>query len=262
MELGIGGRVALVAAGGRRPGQKSGLTRKPDSRLIKRMTTKPLKETEPDNVIEARYTRMDVNVSDLDHPAWEAAQVASIRRYWSGMDAPSGRHAEARLLWSDAALCVRFTCRQSEPLVINPHPQTEQKTLGLWDRDVCELFIAPDAREPERYFEFEAAPTGEWLDLIVRQRLDVRETDWEFHSGMTVAARVEANFIRVAMRVPWEALESVPQAGESWRGNLFRCVGADPTRGYLAWQPTCTDEPYFHVPEAFGWIRFGKHGTG
>jgi Carbohydrate family 9 binding domain-like len=220
------------------------------------MTSEPLKAKEPDNIIEARFTPADVDASELDHPAWKAAHVVAIKRYWSGEDAPVGRHAEARLLWSDAALCVRFVCRQTERLVVSRHPQTKRKTMGLWDRDVCELFIAPDAREPERYFEFEAAPTGEWLDLIVCQKSDVRETDWDFHSGMTTAARVTASNITIAMRVPWEALGRAPQAGERWRANLFRCVGAGATRGYLAWQPTLTEEPGFHVPAAFGWIKF------
>jgi Carbohydrate family 9 binding domain-like len=220
------------------------------------MTSKLTEEQEPNNIIEALFVPSDIAVSDLDNPAWEAAQVAAIKRYWSGEVALVGRHAEARLLWSDAALCVRFVCRQTEPLVTSSHPQTTRKTIGLWDRDVCELFIAPEANEPERYFEFEAAPTGEWLDLIVHHRLDVRETDWEFHSGMTAAASVTASNVTIAMRVPWDALGRVPQVGERWRANLFRCVGADPTRGYLAWQPTLTEEPGFHVPAAFGWIRF------
>jgi alpha-galactosidase len=211
-----------------------------------------------DNIIEAQFTLADIAASDLDHEAWNAAQVVGIKRYWSGEDAPVGRHAEARLLWSDKALCARFTCRQTEPLVASGHPQTKQKTMGLWDRDVCELFIAPDAREPERYFEFEAAPTGEWLDLLIQHKLDARETDWEFHSGMTAAARVTAGNITIAMRVPWKALGSIPQSGDRWRANLFRCVGAGQTRGYLAWQPTYTEEPGFHVPAAFGWIRFVK----
>ncbi len=38
-------------------------------------------------------------------------------------------------------------------------------------------------------------------------------------------------------------------------GNLFRCIGVGNER-YLAWQPTGTPEPLFHVPEAFGWIQF------
>lgn len=223
------------------------------------MTSEPLEEKEPGNIIEASYTSADVAASDLDHPAWEAARVAAIKRYWSGEDAPIGRHAEARLLWSEVALCVRFNCRQTEPLVVTNHPQTKRKTMGLWDYDVCELFIAPDASQPECYFEFEVAPTGEWLDLAVCQRLGERETDWNFHSGMTAAARITASNITIAMRVSWEALGRVPQAGEKWRANLFRCVGAGgATRGYLAWQPTLTEEPGFHVPAAFGWIRFEK----
>ncbi|HEX8921617.1 MAG TPA: carbohydrate-binding family 9-like protein, partial [Pyrinomonadaceae bacterium] len=194
----------------------------------------------------------------LDDEAWNRAPAVYIRRYWSGEVAPIDRQAEARLLWSETALSVRFVCRQTEPLIVSRHPQTERKTIGLWERDVCELFIAPDVRQPERYFEFEAAPTGEWLDVRVHQRPDVRETDWNFHSGMSAAARITANRVTIAMRVPWQALGRAPQAGEQWRANLFRCVGADPTRGYLAWRPTYTEEPSFHVPAAFGWLRFGK----
>jgi hypothetical protein len=40
-----------------------------------------------------------------------------------------------------------------------------------------------------------------------------------------------------------------------WRINLFRCVGVGDDR-YLAWQPTYTAEPSFHVPEVFGWLDF------
>ena len=216
---------------------------------------------DPGDVIKASYTPVQVAVSELDSEAWMAAPAVPLRRYWSGETAPVGRHAEARLLWSEWALSVRFVCRQTEPLVISRHPQTERKTIALWDRDVCELFISPDASRPERYYEFEAAPTGEWLDLVVHQRRDVRETDWDFHSGMTVAARVTKDTVTIAMRVPWEALGRAPQAGERWRANLFRCVGAGATRGYLVWRPTYTDEPSFHVPTAFGWIEFTRQET-
>jgi hypothetical protein len=210
------------------------------------------------NIIEALYTPADVAVEQLDDEAWERAPAVPISRYWSGEDAPAGRQAQARLLWSKTALFVRFVCRQTEELVISRHPQTKQKTIGLWERDVCELFITPDVHHPERYFEFEAAPTGEWLDLLVHQRPDVRETDWDFHSGMKTAAHVLPDTITIALSVPWEALGRAPQAGESWRANLFRCVGIGQGRGYLAWQPTLTEEPCFHVPTAFGWIRFAS----
>ena len=222
------------------------------------MNSEPREEKNPNEIAEARYTSADINASDLDNPAWNQSRIVPIKRYWSGEDAPLGRHAEARLLWSDRALTVRFICRQTEPLVVSHHPQTARKTIGLWERDVCELFIAPDARQPERYFEFEAAPTGEWLDLMIHHRLDMRETNWDFHSGMAVAARAAQNQVTIAMRVPWEALGRAPQAHEQWRANLFRCVGAGPTRGYLAWRPTHTEEPDFHVPSAFGEIKFER----
>jgi alpha-galactosidase len=197
-----------------------------------------------------------VRVGDLQDPEWEKAEPVALTRYWSGESAPSHRQAEARILWSNEALFVRFICHQGEPLIVNANPQTQKKTIGLWDRDVCEIYIAPDPSVPVRYFELEAAPTGEWLDLAIYHQPEQRKTDWEFDSGMTAAARIEADRVLIAMRIPWNNSINKPQKGESRRANLFRCVGAGETRGYLAWQPTRTAEPNFHVPQAFGWLRF------
>jgi hypothetical protein len=207
-------------------------------------------------IAEARRVDVEIAASEIDHPSWGRARPVSIERYWSGEEAPAARHAEARLLWSDEALSVRFICPQRELLVISGTPQTEHKTIGLWHRDVCEIFLAPEPNKPEFYFEFEAAPTGEWLDLAIEWMESERITDWEFKSGMTTAARINEESITVAMRIPWAALGRAPQAGERWRGNLFRCVGEGETRGYLAWRPTYTDEPCFHLPAAFGGIEF------
>ena len=206
--------------------------------------------------IGAFHSAIDLSASELDHQLWRDAQPVSIARYWSGEDAPAGRHAEARMLWSEQALCVRYVCNQSEELIVNSTPRTDQKTIGLWDRDVCEIFIALNEDAPENYFEFEAAPTGEWLDLAIRVLPDKRETDWDFHSGMTVATRRDTDRVVIAMRIPWGPSIPKPRHGDRWRANLFRCVGRGDTRGYLAWQPTRTPEPNFHVPQAFGWLRF------
>ena len=128
--------------------------------------------------------------------------------------------------------------------------------MGLWDRDVCEIFIAPDRNVVERYFEFEAAPTGEWIDVAIHWTPEKRESDWEFASHMTTAARVETERVTIGMRIPWNHWIHQPQKNERWRINLFRCVGKDPDRGYLAWQATKTPEPNFHVPQVFAWLVF------
>jgi len=209
-----------------------------------------------DNIVEAAHIARDLNVSDLNSSHWDKAKPVHLDRYWSGEQAPAGRQAEAHILWSSKALYVRFVCRQAEPPVVSANPQTEKKTMGLWDRDVCEIFLAPDGNVIERYFEFEAAPTGEWLDVAIHWSPEKRDSDWEFQSHMTAAAKVEKDRVIVAMRIPWNHWIHQPQKGERWRINLFRCVGKDPNRGYLAWQPTRTPQPNFHVPQVFGWLIF------
>jgi Carbohydrate family 9 binding domain-like len=209
-----------------------------------------------DNIVEARYIANDLAAGDLASREWEKSKPVEIKQYWSAAKATESRHASARILWSKKALYVRFVCNQAEPLVISDKPQTEKKTIGLWDRDVCEIFIAPDPGVIERYFEFEAAPTGEWLDVAIHWTPEKRESDWSFNSHMTAAGQVITTRVTIAMRVPWNHWIHEPQKGERWRVNLFRCVGKDPDRGYLAWQPTRTPTPNFHVPKVFGWLTF------
>lgn len=209
-----------------------------------------------ESLVLAHHVSRDLRVQDFENAEWSKAHSVYLTRYWSGAAAPSGRQAEVRIIWSDEALCVRYVCNQAEPIVVSANPQREKKTLGLWDRDVCEIFIAPDPSTPERYFEFEAAPTGEWIDLAIHVLPDKRETDWEFRSDMTTAARVEKERITIAMRIPWDHWIHKPQTGERWRVNFFRCVGSGEKRGYLAWRPTRTEQPNFHVPTAFGWVKF------
>jgi hypothetical protein len=208
--------------------------------------------------IKIAHVENDFSVSELDSNYWEKSQTVAIEKYWSGENAPLGRHAKAKFLWSETALYVRFEANQIEPLIISGEPNLKTKTRGLWDRDVCEIFVAPDRDEPRKYFEFEIAPTGEWIDLAIHQLPERRETDFEYDSGMLSAARIEKDKVLMAMKIEFKAFGKAPKANEVWRGNLFRCVGAGATRGYLAWQPTGTPLPAFHVPEAFGEFEFLK----
>ena len=209
-----------------------------------------------ENIVEARYIAADLAITNLDDQQWSHATPVQIAHHWSGEPAPVGRHAEARILWSDYALYVRYVCNQAEPLVISDHPQTITKTMYLWDRDVCEIFLAPDPNVVEKYFEFEVAPTGEWLDIGLDWTTGKRQTDWQFSSRMSTAARIEKDQVTMAMRIPWNSRLPAPARDKRWRANLFRCVTKDPKLRYLSWQPTRTPQPFFHVPQAFGWLVF------
>ena len=206
--------------------------------------------------INIPHIENDFLVGELDNESWEKAQEIAVENYWSGEKANFGRHAKAKLLWSDSAFYVRFETNQTEPLVVSKAPNLKSKTKGLWDRDVCEIFVAPNSKEPNKYFEFEIAPNGEWIDLEIHRMSDERKTDLDYQSGMESAAKIEIGKVLTAMKIEWKAFGKTPKVKDIWKGNLFRCVGSGETRGYLAWSPTKTEMPNFHIPEAFGEFEF------
>lgn len=207
-------------------------------------------------VIHSLFKATDIDVYDRSALVWCENGAAQLTQYWSGIDAPSVRHAEVGSLWTEDALYFRFVCEQNEPLIVSAEPRLDAKTIGLWEWDVCEVFLAPDPARPNRYFEFEAAPTGGWLDLGIEVTPEGRLTDWDYRSGMTVANWTDEKCVVIGMRIPWEAFNVHPSPGDRWRVNFFRCVGSGEDRGYLAWSSTRTAKPNFHVPEAFGELVF------
>ena len=198
----------------------------------------------------------ELEISDLNHSEWLGSQPVFITHQWSGAEAPPERQAEVRLCWNNEGLFVRFIGQQHEPMVVADQPVTNQKTVGLWDRDVCEIFLAPDVKNSHRYFEFQAAPTGEWIDLALEITASGRQTEWDFASGMRTTSITGDTQIVIGILIPWSDRIPKAAAGTEWRVNLFRCIGTDEATRYLTWRPTKTPEPNFHVPEAFGILRF------
>lgn len=211
-----------------------------------------------DHKLDIKHIAKDIAVTDLQNAMSTNAKTVAVDAYWNGMKAPKERSFTVRLLWSESALYALFETAQGEEPVIAEKPDLTKKAMNLWDRDVVEIFIAPHMNEPRKYFEFEAAPTGEWLDVALNLTTGKRVSDWEYASGMETVADVEVGRVTIALKIPWTAFGKKPEAGDVWLGNIFRCVGKDPNRGYLAWRPTMTAKPNFHVPERFGEFHFVK----
>lgn len=208
------------------------------------------------NQLKVKWIDSELEVGAVNSALWEKAEAVAVGNYWSGKAAPANRHFSARLLWSDTAIYIRFEASRGEPLVINDAPDITAKTIGLWERDVCEVFIAPNIEERNKYFEFEIAPTGEWVDLGINVTPKKRITDIEYKSGMQSAVLVEPEKIVMSIKIEWKAFGKTPKAGDIWLGNVFRCVGKGQSRGYLSWQATNTKTPNFHVPSKFGEFEF------
>lgn len=203
-----------------------------------------------------RYADSPLTIGDFDGAHLSGQGPIIVNRYWSGLKVENGREFSAYVEWSDTALHVNFEALRNEPLIVSQKPDVSKKTIGLWNRDVFEIFIAPDASPPNKYFEFEVAPTGEWVDVSMEIVDGKRCPDMGYSSGMETYARIQEDRVVMAMKIPWAAFGVRPEAGDVWRGNIFRCVGSGDTRGYLAWIPTFTETPNFHVPEAFGEFVF------
>ncbi len=155
-----------------------------------------------------------------------------------------------RAVWSDRFLYLSYACPFTQLTVFSP-PNLNQERLGLWDRDVVEAFIGDDWEHVGRYKEFEVAPTGEKLDVV----LNLPAKDFQWSSGFEPAVKVDNQFKiwTAEVRIPLAALSAVPpKPGARWRLNLYRCDRAG--KASLAWNPTQTAT--FHVPEKFGILEF------
>lgn len=194
--------------------------------------------------------------TDFSLEPWQRAEPLIINRNWQGEAAPSELHTTARVLWNESEILIGFECGYTELDVDEEFDVTEERH-ALWDRDVCEAFIRSPIEAHEKYYrEFEIAPTGQWCDLLVDR--SVMWHDWEWKSGMRTVAEIVSsqNLWRVAMAIPFSAFGCAPKPGDTWHGNLFRISRWNGERQYLAYSPTLTEKPSFHVAEKFVRLRF------
>jgi len=185
-------------------------------------------------------------------PEWQSATPIVFCRDWQGKDPAPDRETRVQVLWSAKTLFLRFECRYRELHVFDdsePNGRRDQ----LWDRDVAEAFLQPDPTRPTEYKEFEVSPNGFWIDLDISpgQKPDLK-------SGMrrSVILDERARTWIAELAIPMKALAPDFNPSAVWRVNFFRVEGNEEPRGYYAWRPTGTPQPNFHVPSAFGQMRF------
>ena len=185
-----------------------------------------------------------------DEP-WRDAAVARLEYTLREGSPRPALSTEVRCLWSDEHLYFAFTCPFTKLTVFENQSPSER--LGLWDRDVVEMFIGTDAANINHYAEFEVAPTNERLDVILR----LPDKDFAWSSGFTSAVKVDekARVWTAEVRIPVSSIApsaAAPAPGTTWRLNLFRSDRA--ANAFLAWNPTFTNTT--HTPERFGVLRF------
>ena len=220
---------------------------------------------------------------DAAHPdlRWAVAEPIRFSADWQGKNADPELGTEARVLWSPEMLYLRFVCRYRDLFVFEDSEPNGRRD-HLWDRDVAEAFLQPprddgggmgaragageqgslntparaevDARR-YMYKEFEVAPNGMWIDLDIFPGglADLK-------SGVARSVWVDAanKLWSAELAIPMQSLTPHFDPARPWRANFYRVEGKIEPRKYMAWQPTNTPEPQFHVPERFGDLEFKR----
>jgi len=186
-------------------------------------------------------------------PEWDRADPIRFSADWQGQNADPELETEVRLLWSPETLYLRFVCRYRELFVFDDSEPNGRRD-HLWDRDVAEAFLQPPPAMGKNYKEFEVAPNGMWIDL------DISPAGLaNLKSGLTRSVYLdeEMKTWTAELAIPMKSLTSDFDPAQPWRANFYRVEGQVEPRKYMAWQPTLTPQPYFHVPERFGVLKFG-----
>ena len=186
--------------------------------------------------------------------AWETADAISFCSDWQGRNPDPERTTRVKALWTREALYLRFECRFRE-LNLFEDSDPDGRRDHLWDRDVAEAFLQPDPSRVQYYREFEVSPNGMWIDLDVFPGGIANLNSGLQHS---IALDRKTHSWAAELAIPMKALTKQFDPKSVWRANFYRVEGKSEPRAYLAWQPTHSPKPNFHVPSAFGAMRFAE----
>lgn len=185
------------------------------------------------------------------HGSLDGATPVTFDTDWSG--APTGISTTVRVAWKKDELAIRWNLRGAALDVDTSRP-TETEREKLYEEDCVEAFFTPDPAEPSHYYEIEVGPRGHYFDLEVHRgaKLDAKKAiAWSSQPKITTTVDADKHTatIEAVFRAP--EITKALKAGASLPFALYRMEGRSPRR-YLAWSPTRTAKPDFHVPGSFG----------
>jgi hypothetical protein len=188
----------------------------------------------------------------LDLRAW-----AAIAPLGALVDARDGRPPRDRTIVRAAAgpvgLHVLFECEDRDVWATHA-----RRDAPLWEEEAVEVFLAPGARDPDRYVEIEISPAGVLFDALVSNP-DARRATMRVDTSWTAAGLVGRTCRHgraswsAELSIPWRSLGELGEAGGAWRANFYRIERPHGEAAeYSAWSPTGADPPDFHKPARFG----------
>ncbi|MDB4939532.1 MAG: hypothetical protein JWP87_6504, partial [Labilithrix sp.] len=191
-----------------------------------------------------------IAVDGAVEPAWSSIPAVAFDSDWTGAKTKATTHVRAA--WSKGALYLLWELEGAGIDVDASRPVTTEREK-LYEEDCVEMFFTPDPASPSRYFEVEVGPLGHFFDIAIDRTTKKSDTAWS--SQPTIATTVDRERHRATIEIALRSPDVVRALGTGKKlpFALYRMEGKSP-RLYLAWSPTKTPKPNFHVPEAFGTI--------
>ncbi len=209
---------------------------------------------------------------DLSSDAvWSGASEAAVTHFtWE--DSGHRPDARARVIYDDNWLAIRFTVKDQYVRAV-----AEKFNDSVCSDSCVEFFVAPsDDPAQDAYFNFEVNCGGTMLLYACpssAQRLagagsvHVSEEDGEtIQMAATLPKIVEPELTEptqwsVEYHVPWTLFEKYfevkrPRAGQTWRGNFYKCGDRTSHPHWGSWSPVDTPRPSFHQPDFYQPLRF------
>lgn len=187
--------------------------------------------------------------------AWEQTNIETAFTFpWEQRPLPG---TEFRALYNSHALYFLFRVEDDDIVLAEPYRSKEDVVR----EDRVELFFALDDELTE-YFCLEIDPLGRVLDYRASY---YRQFDFSrnFPGLEAVGNRTRDGFV-VKGRIDWKAFQSLgfppPDSGREIKFGIYRAEfrhteGRQWSEGWISWVDPGTEDPDFHVPQSFGYLR-------
>lgn len=185
-----------------------------------------------------------------DDAAWATATATTYDTDWSGKVWPKSV-TTVRSLWNEHAFYMLWEIAGTSFNTDHSKPVDVERE-DLYNEDCVEIFFTPNPADINHYFEIELGPFGHFFDLDIHHATGGSDEKWSSGAQIKTTQDVPNHkaIIEVAFTSP-DMLAAL-KSGATLPINMFRMEAKSPNREYLAWSPTKTPRPNFHVPAAFG----------
>lgn len=162
--------------------------------------------------------------------------------------------------WDSRHLYVDMRCYEPEMEKLKALATgRDSNQPAVWDDDVVEVFIMPDAAQPELGNHYILNANGALYDSKMQGLGKAENTAWNGNAGVIV--RKEASRWVAQIAIPWSDLGITgAQAGRKLRANFYRSRRAGGQLEHSSWAPLL--DGLFYSPKDFGVLALQNPPVG